>query len=159
MCKYIRSITEDNMNNNNTIGIIVAGLVAFLAIVVTGKWLLDKHHHQKDCAPAAVAPMSTPPTAAPTTPAPTQPTQPPVIVVPGGGPYPYHYPEYHSNQEFWRGYNDGWNGFRSTLVSPAYLRGYEIGAHDRRLGRHYYYDRYYPPGFHLRVPGFRLDIR
>lgn len=151
------------MNNNNTIGIIVVGLVAFLAIVVTGKWLLDKqhrHHRHHEPQPIAAVPAA-PATPAAPTPAQPAPTQPPVIVVPGGGPYPYHYPQFHNNQEFWRGYNDGWNRLPSAITSPAYLRGYEIGAHDRRLGRHYYYDRFYPPGagFHLRIPGFRLSIR
>jgi hypothetical protein len=145
------------MNSNNTVGIIVVGLVAFLAIVVTGKWLLDSHrHHRRRTEIVDVDPQTQqqlPQTVVP------QQTQPPVIVLPGGGPYPYHYPQYHRNQEFWRGYNDGWNNLSSSLVTPAYLRGYEIGAHDRRLGRHYYYDRYYPPGFSLTLPGFRLNIR
>ncbi len=35
-------------NNNNTIGIIVVGIIAFIAIVVTGKWLLDRKHEHHE---------------------------------------------------------------------------------------------------------------
>lgn len=138
-------------NNNNTIGIIVVGLIAFLAIVVTGKWLLDRRHDHEHNRIERVENQPQPP--APAT------TQPGVIVVPPGAAYPYHYPEWHNNQHFWAGYNDGWNGFGHRLGTPEYLRGYEIGEYDRRMGRHYYYDHYYPPGFSLRLPGFRLNIR
>ncbi len=125
---------------DNTIGIIVVGLIAFLAIVVTGKWLLDKksdhrrHEHEAACAPAPVAPG--------------------VVVVPG-----QVYPEYHRNQHFWAGYNDGWNSLPPRLFSREYRRGYEIGSQDRISGRPDYYDRNYPAGFNLRLPGFRLNIR
>lgn len=146
-------------NNNNTIGIIVVGLVAFLAIVVTGKWLLDKKHdrHDEVVRHEMVAPPVAPPVA-PTAPAPNQ----PIIVVPPSPQivYPYHVPEYHNSNQFWAGYNDGWNNLPSRrFTSPEYYRGYEIGQHDRRTGRHYYYDRYYPPGFNLSLPGFHLNIR
>jgi hypothetical protein len=145
-------VTEEGMNNsNNTIGIIVVGLIAFLAIVVTGKWLLDRHHdHYHEPRAEMAAPPATPAT----------PQQPGVIVVPGApGPYPYYVPAWHNNQHFWAGYNDGWNAIGRRLATPEYLKGYEIGEHDRRLGRHYYYDHYYPPGFSLRLPGFHLNIR
>lgn len=137
-------------NNNNTIGIIVVGLIAFIAIVVTGKWLLDRKHEHHEREPRAE--MVAPP--------PATPQQPGVIVVPPAPPaYPYYVPEWHRNQHFWAGYNDGWNGFGRRLATPEYMRGYEIGEYDRRTGRHYYYDQYYPPGFSLRLPGFRLNIR
>lgn len=82
-----------------------------------------------------------------------------VPVMPAPQSYPYYSPEFHSNQHFWAGYNDGWSGLGHRLTTPEYNRGYEIGVYDRRKNNHYYYDHYLPPGFVLRLPGFRLDIR
>jgi hypothetical protein len=86
--------------------------------------------------------------------------QPPVIVMPPQ--YPYHNPECHSSREFWAGYRDGHVGNFATSSNPNYLQGYKIGVHDRKLGRPYYYERYFNEpgsGFALKLPGFRLDIR
>lgn len=133
------------MNNNNSVGLIIAGVVAVLALMIAGKWLMDKRERTQ---PTIVRPVS--PGVTPVAP-------PPVIVVPPE--YPYNYPQYNRSQDFWVGYNDGWNGFNSRFVTPEYVHGYEVGAYDRRLGRHHYYDRYYPSGFQLRLPGFRLNIK
>jgi hypothetical protein len=154
------------MSNNNSVAVIVVGLLGFMAIAITGKWILeDKHeHHRDNCQkeqpqplPAAPAPqviVTPPPTPAPqviVTPPPTQ------III--GRPYPQAYPQYHSRNEFWQGYSDGWGGMRMRQNCPEYIQGYQIGLHDRGCHRPYYHEQHCPPGFSLRVPGFSLNIR
>lgn len=137
---------EDDDMKNNSIGIIVVGLIALLAIVVVGKWLLD---NQRANAPVAVAPVYPS--------QPSQPSQPGVVLPPA---YPHHFPQYHHCDEFWHGYRDGWRGLAPAPgCCPEYMQGYRIGKYDRGCGCPYYYDRYCPPGFSIRAPGFRLDIR
>lgn len=146
-------------NNNNGTALVVLGLLGFLAIIITGKFILDNnnrkecgpechegrviinrsHHDREGYRPRVIGPrveLNTPP-ARPYTPC----------------------PEYHNKSEFWFGYNDGWAGVSARMRCPEYLRGYEIGLYDRRMNRKDYFNRYYPPGFHIRVPGFHLDIR
>lgn len=80
----------------------------------------------------------------------------PVVVEPV---YPIIYSNYHNTDLFWRGYSDGYNGCIILGRNPEYIRGYEIGMHDRNYRKPYYYDRYCPPGFSVRIPGFSLNIR
>ena len=82
--------------------------------------------------------------------------QPPIVI---NQPYPNTYPEYHNNNVFWQGYSDGWNGFIRRSEGIAYLKGYDIGIHDRRCNHPYYHERYCPPGFSLRLPGFHINVR
>lgn len=89
-----------------------------------------------------------------------QPMQEPVFNQPFvNQPYPHTYPEYHNDRVFWEGYSDGWNGFNRRSEGTTYLRGYEIGNHDRRCNHPYYHERYYPPGFSLRLPGLHINVR
>jgi hypothetical protein len=67
--------------------------------------------------------------------------------------------EYHNRSEFWLGYNDGWARLPIRLNCPEYLHGHQIGLTDRQLNCRNYYNRYYPPGFHIRVPGLQINIR
>ena len=133
---------EEDMNNNNNVAIIVVGLLGFIAIAITGKWLLlDKHDgHPRFEQPVQQVQV---------------PVRPPAVCK----PYPHVYPEYHRSREFWMGYSDGWNGFAMRMNMPAYNQGYAIGVHDRACNHPYYHLQYCPPGFSLRLPGFSLNIR
>lgn len=151
-------------NNNNSVSVIVVGLLGFVAIVITGKWLLEKddecdHHHRDRI---EINTPQQPPAPAPqvivTPPAPQVVTPPaPQIII--GRPYPQTYPQYHNRNEFWQGYSDGWNGMGMRQNCPEYAQGYQIGLHDRNCRRPYYHEEHCQPGFSLRVPGFRLNIR
>jgi len=148
------------MNSNNSIAVIVVGLLGFLAIIITGKWLLDRKDHCDHPPVVQVAPQQ-----------PQQPPrrqqsqQPQVIVQPPppqiiiGQPYPHSYPHHHNKHEFWQGYSDGWNGIPMRQHCPEYAQGYQIGQHDRRCNRPRYHEQHCPPGFTLRTPGFSLNIR
>jgi hypothetical protein len=147
------------MNNNNSVAIIVVGLLGFLAIIITGKWLLDKHHDHDRVQQVQVAPQQPGP-------APQQPPQQIIVTPPAppaniiiGQPYPQTYPQFHSKHEFWQGYSDGWNNIPMRQRCPEYVQGYQIGQHDRRCNRPYYHQQHCPPGFTLRTPGFSLNIR
>jgi hypothetical protein len=119
-------------------GIIIVGIIAILAIIFTGKMMSN----QQTITPQACQPSN------------------PVYVAPAQTTYPYYYPQYHSNHDFWIGYADGWNGYAANHIGCyEYKRGFEIGRYDRRCGKHYYYDHHCPPGVHIKVPGFRLNIR
>lgn len=149
--------------NNNTIGVIVVGLLGFLAIIVTGKWLLDSHHEKCRVQAQAVVPVAPPPAKTgpqPQTPPPAAPPSKNVDVnVNINGPRPY-YPQYHNCDEFWFGYRDGYCGRPPRPgCCPEYMHGYRVGCWDRHRGCHDYFDRHCPPGFSIRTPGFRLDIR
>lgn len=149
------------MSKDNSIALIVVGLIGFLAVIITGKWLLDnndcehnhnRHHMEQRACPPQGRPHR------------FVEQQPQVIVQPPatqivGRPYPQTYPQYHNRQEFWMGYSDGWNNFPRRLNCPEYTQGYVVGQHDRRCNRPYYHQQHCPPGFSLRVPGFSLNIR
>jgi len=125
--------------NNNSVGTIVAGILGFIAIIITGKWLLDDNHCKNNhCTPKQniIAPQ--------------YPQQSNESIQP-----PAHF---HNKNEFWFGYRDGYNGLPICDNCPEYLSGYQMGVRDRRAGCHDYFDRYCPNGFQLKVPGFRLDI-
>jgi hypothetical protein len=66
---------------------------------------------------------------------------------------------FHNDNKFWFGYRDGYSNKRPFDNCPEYMSGYKIGIRDRHAGCHDYFDRNCPPGFSLRVPGFRLDIK
>lgn len=150
---------ERNMSSNNSVAIVVVGLLGFLAIIITGKWLLDKHHNHERVQQVQVAPQQ--PAPLPT--APQQPqqiiVQPPASTIIIGQPYPKAYPQMHNDHRFWQGYSDGWNGFPARQNCPEYAQGYVIGQYDRRCNRPIYHQQHCPPGFTLRTPGFQLNIR
>jgi len=132
-----------NETNNGTT-LIVLGLLGFLAIIITGKFILsnnqnndyDRNHFYRDRPPQINV-------------EPKVEITPPILA----------YPEHHNKSEFWLGYNDGYAKITARLNCPEYLHGYELGRRDRHLNRRDYFDRHYPPGFRIRVPGFRLDIK
>ena len=138
------------MSNNNSTVILVSGTVLSLLLIIF--LLFNKQMVQ----PQLVIPQQV--AQAPAPPVVVQPEiiNNPVIV---GQPYPHSYPQYHSNRAFWDGYSDGWNGFRYRSEGVAYLQGYEIGRHDRTCNHAYYHERYCPPGFSLRLPGLRINVR
>lgn len=144
---------------DNTVGIIIVGLLGFLAIVVTGKWLLDKKeqcHHE----PVQIIQSAPIPQQKKIAPPPVIVTPPTVIVLPPQ--YPHHAPRCHGNREFWMGYSDGYCARRSCGWTPEYNQGFQIGHYDRQLGKPWYYDRYWNEpnsGFSLKIPGFSLSIR
>lgn len=143
------------MSNNNSTAIIVVGLLGFVILGITGKWLLEnnkdhcEHGHcnpnQQIIQPQVVQPMVRP------------------VVRPQAMPPEHttkHYcPEYHSDNMFWRGYSDGWNRLNCLTEQMSYMKGYEIGVQDRSYNRHCYYDEHCPPGFSLRIPGFSLRVK
>ena len=161
------------MSNNNSVAVIVVGLLGFVAIAITGKWLLDNkndecdHHENHRDRIEIIAPREQRPQPAPqvivTPPAPqvivTPPAQQIIIGRPYPQAYPQAYPQYHNRNEFWMGYSDGWNGMVMRQNCPEYVQGYQIGLHDRSCHRPYYHEQHCPPGFSLRVPGFSLNIR
>lgn len=152
-------MSDDNNNNNGT-ALVVLGLLGFLAIIITGKFILDnnrrecdtdchnegrviinrQHRDRNEYRPRVdIQPrveINTPPVR-PYTPC----------------------PEFHNKSEFWLGYNDAYSGRPARMTCPEYIRGYDIGICDRRMNRRDYFDHHYPPGFHIRVPGFHLDVR
>lgn len=144
------------MDNNNSVGVIIVGVLGFIAIVIAGKWLLDNnrcrdgHCHPRQQQMAPQYPQR-----------PNQPYQRPRhdqgvnINIQAPPSCPSHY---HNRNEFWFGYRDGYNGRRPNDNCPEYLHGYRQGAYDRSRNCHDYFDRHCPNGFHLRVPGFKLDI-
>lgn len=150
---------------DNTAAILVIGLLGFLAIIITGKWLLDRrdndHRHRPIIVQQQPAPM--PPQPQPKIESPpviVLPPQQPVVVLPPT--YPHHAPTCHGNKDFWLGYRDGYRGLPVVDYCPEYSQGYRIGHYDRLQGRPYYYDRYWREpgsGFSLRIPGFSLNIR
>lgn len=148
-----------DQNQNNGTALVVLGLLGFLAIIITGKFILDNNrrddHCDHDCNRQVIIERGE--RHGPRVEVSPQIPQRPF---PQAHPRPYTpCPEYHSNSEFWLGYNDAWARIPARMSCPEYLRGYDIGAYDRYMNRRDYYDRYYPPGFHIRVPGFRLDVR
>jgi len=155
---------EEDMSNNNSVAIIVVGLLGFVAIVITGKWLLDENErcNQRDRIEINTPhfrgnfPIERP---AQQQPAPQVIVTPPVQQIIIGRPYPQVYPQYHNRNEFWQGYSDGWGGMGMRQNCPEYIQGYQIGLHDRNCRRPYYHEQHCPPGFSLRVPGFSLNIR
>lgn len=129
-------------NQNNSIALIVLGVLGCLAIIITGKFILENNSKFKENTSRPIIINRSKDTQ----------VQPQVI--------PYEpCPEYHNRSEFWLGYNDGWDGRIPRMTCPEYDRGYFIGEHDRGMNRRYYYENYYPPGFHIRLPGFRFDVR
>lgn len=135
-----------NENNNNTT-LVVLGLLGFLAILVMGKFILDNNN--KVCGPECHEREIN---------SHHRPVQPrPHVDVQPRAYTPC--PEYHNKSEFWLGYNDGWNGMPARMRCPEYIRGYDIGLYDRRMNQKDYYNRYYPPGFTIRVPGMNINIR
>lgn len=141
-------------NNNNSLGLIIVGVLGFIGIVIVGKWILDKDHH--DCYPQRDTTEIV---------IPHQPQQPQRPYYPRHNDgvninvQPSCPPHFHNKNEFWFGYRDGYSGRHPSDNCPEYMSGYRIGMRDRHAGCHDYYDRHCPPGFSLRVPGFRLDIK
>lgn len=147
-----------NESNNNGTALVVLGLLGFLAIIITGKFILDNNRRDCDHHDGQVI-INRPHRDGYR---PRVDVSPRVEVAPPVRPHIQSYPpcpEYHNKSEFWMGYNDGYAGIHARLGCPEYVRGYEIGRHDRHSNCRDYFDRYYPPGFHIRVPGFRLDVR
>lgn len=150
------------MNNNNSVAVIIVGLLGFMAIAITGKWLLDshddceRHEHHRDRIEINSQPII--PQQQQQQPTPqvivTPPAQPIVI-----GPYPQTFPQYHNRNEFWMGYSDGWHSSGMRQNCPEYIQGYQIGVHDRRCNQPYYHDQYFPPGLTFRLPSFSFNIR
>lgn len=124
---------------NNSLAILMTGLVGFLALLIGGKWLLDSRKPD----PVAVQP----------------PQQQQRDININVRPYPQVYTHYHNKNEFWFGYRDGYTGRPACDHCPEYMQGYRVGYHDRCQGRHTYYDQHCPPGFSLKTPNFRLDIK
>jgi hypothetical protein len=144
------------MNNNNSVGIIVVGILGFIAIVIAGKWLLDDNHCKNGHCPPSRQMAPQYPNQYPNRPCPPQrPNHNEGVNINIQAP-PAHF---HNKNEFWFGYRDGYNGLPVRDNCPEYLSGYQMGVRDRRAGCHDYFDRHCPSGFQLRVPGFRLDIR
>lgn len=146
-------------NNNNSLGVIVVGILGFIGIVIVGKWILDKddcHDHHFKNRTEIVVPQQPPQ---------QQPQQPQRPFYPRDNGVninvqpPVCPPHYHNSNEFWFGYRDGYAGRHPCDNCPEYMSGYRIGMRDRHAGCHDYFDRHCPPGFSLRVPGFRLDIK
>lgn len=134
--------------NNNSVAIIIAGILGFVGIIIVGKWLLDEHDHnhqeiQQQSIPSQ--PQTQAQTQEPMTPQ-------PIVVQPV-------FSQYHNRNDFWQGYSDAWNRLGMRQDSPGYIQGYQIGLRDRRSNRPYYHDHYCPPGFSMRVPGFSLRIK
>ena len=147
---------ENNNNNNNSLGLIIVGILGFIGIVIVGKWILDKddcHHHPQNMGRTEIV-------------VPQQPQR-PFYPRDNGGvninvqppTCPPHMRHYHNKNEFWFGYRDGYAGRHPSDNCPEYMSGYRIGMRDRHAGCHDYFDQHCPPGFSLRVPGFRLDIK
>lgn len=139
------------MSNNNSTAIIVVGLLGFMILGITGKWLLENnndHCEHGHCNPnqQIIQPQVVQPQVMPQ----------PQIVQP---PVKHYCPEYHSDNMFWRGYSDGWNRLNCLTEQMSYMKGYEIGAQDRSCDRHGYYDQHCPPGFSMRIPGFSLRVK
>lgn len=140
-------------NNNNSLGLIIVGVLGFIGIVIVGKWILDdKDCHNGHCEPHRGRTEIV---------IPQQPIQRPlrndgVNINIQSPACPSHF---HDKNEFWFGYRDGYAGRPPVDRCPEYIQGYQIGVRDRQIGRHDYFDRNCPPGFSLRVPGFRLDIK
>jgi hypothetical protein len=135
-------------NSTNTVAVIVVGVLGFIAIVICGKWLLERHHER--CYPQHRVKIQAPVNPAPAPAAST--------IIIQGQTYPT-YPQYHSNESFWLGYSDGYCGRPARLGCVEYARGYEIGCRDRVRRNPYYFHRCCPPGFHLRINGFSLNVR
>lgn len=123
-------------NNNSTV--VVIGMIAVVVVLITGKWLIDNKNQNDGMVFQQAVPDQQQ----------VVPQQPNVDVS-----------IYHNDQQFWAGYQDGYYRQIAAFSTPAYLEGYRIGATDRRMRHHRYYDRYYPPGFNLRFPGFNMNIR
>lgn len=145
-------------NQNNSMALIVLGVLGCLAIIITGKFILENScDHENHSRPIIINRDKDGHGhghGQPRPPQPPNPPQPPQVVI------PYEpCPEYHNRSEFWLGYNDGWDRRVPRMTCPEYSRGYAIGEHDRIMNRRYYYENYYPPGFHIRLPGIRFDIR
>lgn len=142
---------------SNTVAVIVTGILGFLVMIIAGRWLFEESQDHYDhpshrCQPPIQSHQCQPQIIQPQ-------CQPPIIVQPPQHqPYPQSYPHYHSQNEFWEGYWDGWSGVRMRQNCPEYSQGYKIGLHDRGCNRRQYYDQYCPPGFSLRTPGFNLRI-
>lgn len=139
------------MKNNS---LFILCLFGFLSIIIVAKIISEK---DVKSAPEIIQPQTPVQQQAPVQQPPViiQPTA-PIIVEPV---YPKIYSDYHNKDLFWRGYSDGFNGFAMSCNYPEYFRGYEVGVHDRHYRKPYYYDRYCPPGFSVRIPGFSLNIR
>lgn len=141
------------MANNNGIALVVLALLGFLAIIITGKFILDKKNETV---------MINQPIPQPIQPTPVEMPQQSTIQPDTSNQNNHNHrqcPEsYHKKSEFWMGYNDAWARMPARLDCLEYRKGYEIGRQDRRANYRDYYHRHYPPGFHIRVPGIRLDI-
>lgn len=81
---------------------------------------------------------------------------------PAEKPYPFHFPQFHSNKSFWHGYDDGLTGKSAEQYrqmdynnindhqygiprppnSKAYNAGYEVGRYDRANKNTHYRDQY-----------------
>lgn len=142
-------------NQNNSIALIVLGVLGCLAIIITGKFILENSRVRENSSRPIIINRGKD-----THQCPPQQPQPHSHSHPQPQVIPYEpCPEYHNRSEFWLGYNDGWDGRVPRMACPEYDRGYSIGEHDRVMNRRYYYENYYPPGFHIRLPGIRFDIR
>lgn len=145
------------MNNNNSVGIIVVGLLGllvFFVVAITGKWIDKKNQNRIEInTPYFKSNLS------------RDQTQPQIIVTPTtnqkiiiGRPYPRVYHQFHRKNEFWQGYSDGWKNLENKNSSPEYDQGHQIGSHDRISNRTYYYEKHFPHGFSVKAPNFRLNI-
>ena len=132
--------------------LIVIAIIGFMCVIITGKWLLDNREKpvEKIVVEKQVEKQ-------------IEKSQPECNPVPKGAKpqsYPYHCPQYHHKNDFWKGYSDGCSGRPRRMDCPEYLEGYRIGMYDRGCKNHYYYDHYCPKdGFSLTLPNFSLNIR
>lgn len=139
-----------SQDQNNGTALVVLGLLGFLAIIITGKFILDNNHKEDHCDKQVIIEKN------------VEKQEPkvddPQILQRSFShirPRPYTpCPEYHNNSEFWMGYNDAWARNPARISCPEYLRGYDIGMYDRHINRRdyynrYYYNRYYPSNRNL----------
>jgi hypothetical protein len=148
------------MNNNNSVAIIVVGLLGFLVIAITGKWLIESENKKNENrieinTPYFKSNLSRDQTQSQIIVTPNPTTNQKIII---GRPYPRVYHQFHRKNEFWQGYSDGWKNLENKNSSPEYNQGHQIGSHDRISNRTYYYEKHFPHGFSVKAPNFRLNI-
>lgn len=134
-----------NNNNNNNIAFVILGLFGFLVLLILSRFIIDNQQNNQRCDEHSCHQQTMPQNNL---------QQPPEYYVNPNS-------HYHSKDEFWQGYHDGYclKLNPNMLNCPEYRRGYDIGVYDKRKNCKDYYDRYYQPGLNIRVPGFQFNLR